>query len=576
MINGLEEFYKKIQNPILDESNFDTFVNAYAKHNFLDSQYKGNIGNVYSKGSEFYSPDDFNTFYAKIFNYWKNHLATTEISNTSSLYSLQQYFKNVKNVTTWEEAIAAIPPKRKGKYLNRLFDISQDSHQISSVDIHEQDGDTKHLPFDVKHILYVNVDLNHLHKLATKFLDKCEERKLPYLFDMQTGFRCDKSFSISSDTEHLLDYYQILQEIIKEDDDLKNYIYHPPVFSGVVDGWIGYESAEVAKNKDNEKFSHFILSKGFKRMVTDQPELVLMNKDGDKVELIDFACFDVIDNQIAYLSKLDRKLLKEYYNLSPRDLKNKKFLNSIFSSVKNEMLKGIQNKDFKFNDVIIDFKKSKFELFSKNKIHESKFTISHQDLEHSLSKTLYNIVDTYPKTKSLLQKGILKMAKKKDLDTTSFCMTNKDKLLFYKLFDRKKNKKKEERKIFKEPSIETKVQDFSNPLDTSNIKLLEDKTKVNNPHVYHLVKEEIIQDFPISSKQSSRFDGIMSTDDIRQSRIKLGFISSDIKSTTYSLKEEQIIQDLPINSKQKSRYQGIMTEAEIEFSREKIKTYCKK
>lgn len=527
MINSLEEFYKKIQNPILDESNFDIFINAYAKHNFLDSQYKGNIGNVYSKGSEFYSPDDFNTFYAKIFNYWKNHLATTEISNTSSLYSLQQYFKNVKNVTTWEEAIAAIPPKRKGKYLNRLFDISQDSHQISSVDIHEQDGDTKHLPFDVKHILYVNVDLNHLHKLATKFLDKCEERKLPYLFDMQTGFRCDKSFSISSDTEHLLDYYQILQEIIKEDDDLKNYIYHPPVFSGVVDGWIGYESAEVAKNKDNEKFSHFILSKGFKKMITDQPELVVMNEDGEKIELIDFACSDVIDNQITYLSKLDRKQLKEYYNLSPRDLKNKNFLNSMFSSVKNEMLKGIENKDFKFDDVIIDSKKRKFELFSKNRIHESKFTISHQDLECSLSKTLYNIVNTYPKTKDLLQKGILKMAKEKNLDTTSFCMMNKDKLLFYKLFDRKREKREEKRKILKKTTTETKMQNFSEPLDTDNIKSLKNKTKVHNLHVYHFTKEKIIQ-------------------------------------------------DLPINSKQKSRYQGIMTEAEIEVSREKIKTYCKK
>lgn len=34
MITNLEEFYKKIQNPILDYKNFDALITAYAKHNF--------------------------------------------------------------------------------------------------------------------------------------------------------------------------------------------------------------------------------------------------------------------------------------------------------------------------------------------------------------------------------------------------------------------------------------------------------------------------------------------------------------------------------------------------------------
>ena len=68
----------------------------------------------------------------------------------------------------------------------------------------------------------------------------------------------------------------------------------------------------------------------------------------------------------------------------------------------------------------------------------------------------------------------------------------------------------------------------------------------------------------------------MSDEEIRQSRIKLGFISPDIQpDTTYRLKKDQIIQDLPIYSKEPSRYQGRMTEEEIKGAQKKIGVYKK-
>ena len=64
----------------------------------------------------------------------------------------------------------------------------------------------------------------------------------------------------------------------------------------------------------------------------------------------------------------------------------------------------------------------------------------------------------------------------------------------------------------------------------------------------------------------------MSNEEIRNSQIKLGFISEEIKNnTTYHLTRNEIIQDLPIYSTQETRYKGIMTDAEIEESKEKIK-----
>jgi len=138
--------------------------------------------------------------------------------------------------------------------------------------------------------------------------------------------------------------------------------------------------------------------------------------------------------------------------------------------------------------------------------------------------------------------------------------------------------KKDKRKVEKKKNFNRQTaQDFTNFFGTTSTKLLEDKKKENNPFLYHLTKDQIIQDLPINSKEASRFKGVMSEDEIRQSQIKLGFISPNLDlDSTYRLKKDQIIQDLPIYSKEESRYQGVMTEQEIENSKQKIKTFCKK
>ena len=526
MITNLEEFYKNIQNPILEEENFNTLIHTYSKHNFLDSEYKGDIKSVYSKGNGTFSPSDLNTFYAKVFNYWKKYLTISKIPNTSSLYSLQQYFKNVKDVSTWRDAVDAFPIKRKNEYLNKLLDISGGSQQISSVNIHEKDESMSSLPFNVEHILYVNVDLEYLHKFATKFLDKCEEKHIPYLFNINTDWRCDDSFTISSDSKHLLNYYQILLEITKENKDLKEHIYHPPVFSGIVDGFIGYESADMVKNRENQQVSHLILSKSFKKMISNQPQLPL-NQDEEPITLVDLISSNIVSDKIDYLSNLDRKQLMDYFGLKPRDLKSRKFLNLMFSTVKEELLSGISDKSFNFNDIEISYRKRK----------NKSITISHEDLERSLSSSFKNITDKYPKTKKMIQHAILNTAKKVGIDGDKFCLKKENKDIFSSIFQEKK------------------------------------KTTLSGNNQY---------DFQKYINQARLVDTIISEQNVNQARLVDTIISEqDVDArgddfSIYHLTKEQIIQDLPIYSKEESRFQGVMSEQEIEISREKIKTYCKK
>lgn len=93
---------------------------------------------------------------------------------------------------------------------------------------------------------------------------------------------------------------------------------------------------------------------------------------------------------------------------------------------------------------------------------------------------------------------------------------------------------------------------------------------------YSLKKEQIIQDLPINSKEQSRYQGIMTKNEIRESRIKLGFINPQMdNTTTYSLKKEQRILALPIYSTEESRFQVGMSNQEIKAAQKRIGTYKK-
>lgn len=573
MITNLEEFYKKIQNPILNDDNFDRLLETYSRHNFLENNYTGYMNTVYADRPGVFNFKKMEDFYTKRFNYWKKRLVNAELTNSDSLYSLQQYFKGVSDAKNKEEAIASFPNKKKAKYLNLLFPILKDSYRVSSNDIYEDDHN---IPFPIEHHLYVNVDLEYLYILAGEFLEQCEAKNLPYLFNIESSFSSDKSFVVQSDTQHLLEYYKILSDIITKYPNLKEHIKHPPALSGVLDNSIGYQSAEVEKGQLTNEYSHLILAKGFKKILSVQPNLTISDDDGEKISVVDVACERILEEQIEGLANLDKKVLKDYYNLKPRDLNNKKFLNSLFENIKKEMLRGIQAKDFKFNDVVVNTKKR--HLFRRNSVNQEQLVISHEKLSQALANTYKKIVDESPNAKSLLQQGILQMAKEKGLDTTTFSMTSKEKKLFKKELA-KKEKKKSQAKKQKQKNETKDILKLIGANDvkligTNNVKLIENKEKKPIPDTtYHLQKEQIIQDLPIYSKQESRFQGRMSEEQIKSSKIKLGFIRSD---TTYRLKRDQIIQDLPIHSKQESRFQGRMSEEEIIKSQEKIKTYCKK
>ena len=103
----------------------------------------------------------------------------------------------------------------------------------------------------------------------------------------------------------------------------------------------------------------------------------------------------------------------------------------------------------------------------------------------------------------------------------------------------------------------------SKDVDNEDVKLLEDKYNIeyDNNDVLRLENKYDIEDVELSQTKKKG----------PESKINNFQIDSVFPNVSYHLVKDEIIQDLPIYSKQKSRWQGVMTDQEIKASQLKIR-----
>ncbi len=603
---NLKELYRTLPNPLMDDDVFDALIQTYSQKFSFNSDYYDYLSRIttQSKGGAFYHPQDRDAFLSTAFNIWKHNVGEP----------LKTVLDEEEDATTMEDALSKLPAKKWMPYVENYLDEKHYWTYINSNDLHDNSTKDYPFPFDIEHRLYVNINTVASHKLGLLFLNKCEEKGLPYVFKFTDHFNRDDNFVIYTDTEHLSDYYDILTEIKKENPDLDQYISRPPILSGVVDGWIGYGS----ESYNNESSFNYVRSQvinsafddALKDAVFTNPELPIKIED-DEFSLIDEVAWRIVEKQVDYLQKLKKKDLKSYYGLKPRDLNKSKFLDNFFYQVKDHMLESIHQKSLKFEP---------FSFSYRNK-GNSTIDIKSEDFQRALLSAFPDLLETYKGIKEMVRNTIIERGKEKGIDGKNFAFDSYvvDNLIkgkakkalhpvsdekFHAVIDergttgykpvtritksiseskdkRDTKKSKESTATRKEGSTQTKKEAKTEKIDQKPV----NKKKPEKPSttsatsmpkqigtsLYNLKKNQIIQDLPINSNQSSRYQGMMSEEEIRQSRIKLGFISPDIQpDTTYRLKKDQIIQDLPINSKEPSRYQGRMSDEEIRQSRIKL------
>ena len=604
------DIYNNIANPFFNESTLDTLAEAYSKRHFgLGGFYSSLVSTTTKEYVGKYDPKESDKFYATAFNKWKKGIVSltkkefeylkARNSYDDRLIKLRNYLKTVPDVTTEEEARKIMSQKFQDEDLNSAMDDYRwDSISWGTGWMHVKSrylNGKRGNDFPVYHRLYLNIEPVDIHKVANELTKKCDAYGIPYYFKYDEYGNRDDTFVIYSDTEKLPFYIDMLQEIAKENPEIKSRSKTPPVLTGKIDGWIGYGSEPEEKNGKKRSFNS-VRSKCIEKAIGEEFEnWFSLNKNakityqGKEITLMEYISILATEKEINRMKlritqKPDNKTQEEYeryLGYSEKDLDNPALIQEIYTKIKNEIKSNWDTPGVGVKSLEITNGDKKITFYS-HSVKELKDLAVPYVMKHD--KVFRERVKNKIKQLSAAE-GI-------DIEKYCFDIGSKESLLKQdQENDQMNNLYQAAQKYAKKHGIpeprakglyESNI-DYLNYLSKyakdNNIKKNKEQQTQSTPKkstTYRLKKDQIIQDLPIYSKEPSRYQGRMSDEEIRQSRIKLGFISPDIQpDTTYRLKKDQIIQDLPIYSKEPSRYQGRMTEEEIQESKAKILSYKK-
>ena len=120
---------------------------------------------------------------------------------------------------------------------------NSDFHYIASRKTPEDYRTTLFNDSHFDHRFYINIKPERIYEFLSIFLDKCREKELPYYFKFEerggNHARAD-TLVIYTKQDNLLNYYEALKEMEKENPELKDMVGKPALLVGEIDGWIGY------------------------------------------------------------------------------------------------------------------------------------------------------------------------------------------------------------------------------------------------------------------------------------------------------------------------------------------------
>ena len=604
------DIYNGVTNPLDEDRVLDILAQAYSQRHFgLGGFYSQLVTTTEKEYKGRYNPEEYNKFYATAFNKWKNGIVSltkeefeelkARKSYDDRLIKLRNYLKTVPDVKTEEEARKIMNQDFNDDDLNNAMeDYRWDSiswgtgwEHVKSRYLNGKRGND----IQVTHRLYLNVEPIDVYTVANELIKKCDEHEMPYYFKFDNYGNRDDTLVVYSDTEKLPFYIEKLQEIAKENPEIRARSKTPPVLTGKIDGWIGYGSEPEVKNGTRSSFN-LVRSKCIEQAFTEEFEnWFSTNKNstvtyhGKTLTLMEYIAVLRTKQELSKMKKRlelkpDNKTQEEYENrlgYNSNDLKKPSLISKIYSGIKKSIQDNWGNPNQKYETIKVNNGTRTISIYG-YKVKDLKDLVVPYVMKHD--------EDFRKRVKNKIKE--LSAAEGIDIEKYCFDISSKERLL-------KQDQNNEQmEKLYQSAQKYAKKHGISEPrakgLYESNKAYLNYlsqyakdnniKTKKASPEkstsmsdtTYRLKKDQIIQDLPIYSKEPSRYQGRMPDEEIKQSRIKLGFISPDIQpDTTYHLKKDQIIQDLPIYSKEPSRYQGRMTEEEIRGAQKKIGV-CKK
>ena len=372
----LVDIYTSIKNPLEDEELLKKIVLEYSKSDRTNLLGSSNLYSLLvtinkSKDSSSINLEDREDFLVKTYNQWIENMISLDDAHIQYLESnykmdakeIQQYLKSFGKVSSIEDI--------KRLKSNPLFDKEINDWELQDGWEHIKSkyisGRTEN-GISVKHRLYVSCQNQDMWRLAQLFKSKCEEQQIPFYFKLGMSAERDDKMVIYADTDNLLKYINILQEIAKENPEIIQRCGKPPILTGKIDGWIGIGDEPPKKNGKNQSYNSLRAE-----IFEDSIEEVLLSS------IADFKGKDVIykGKQIKFnelflkqatqtiIDRLDRnkdsKLnLLSKYGVREEDLSDVKFKKYIKSHLRGEIQKGLNK--------LIDVKDIKSQLLGNNGI----------------------------------------------------------------------------------------------------------------------------------------------------------------------------------------------------------------
>lgn len=527
MINNLQELYNHITNPLDDDYTIQKMIAAYQQEQYLEEK-----------------NDEQHWIYEYFLQRRNNRSGFAErdinLEIPASIFSIE-------NIYTDQNMIPY------AKYLN--YSLRQPFFRCSP-DFISNDKDftkmynpndnynhwlTKDKWLTKSYVFSLCFSSDSVRSFTVRsFLDKIHEKQQDSEFLVYTSYGSRyTSFEIYVDEENLLDCYRVLHEVLEENKDIKENAIHPFLGAGIIDDVIGiryapfdnyYESSSIF-----DKSVYQAIRNSYRTLLRKQPNLAVVNDDGEKVSLINAIVSKIIATKREDKSSLSSSQLS---NLSSRQLK--KLKKSLVNDISNLLTQGGN----------IPMGIAINTGFTKK---ADKILFTNKEIREGIKALLPKVVKSHPKFLDIIKQNVRNQYSKSNYDPEKLCLP-KD---FLTIQEEKNPAENSDKKV---KTAHQKSQDTSkdnNPGYQNSffnsypigipgpvyqpqpmpqpILLLEDKSLTpadssSSPDFYHYTKEEIIQDLAINSREEQFFQSIgMSDDEITASQEKI----NSVKVKTY-------------------------------------------
>lgn len=320
----MEVMSNKIQNPLNDQNTLIKVFESYSKSTKGRSFYNELLHTT--RGVDINDEKSFNKFYVFMFNNWRNRILHygqvkfVDLFPHNNFPRLIEYLKFIPEPKTKED----VDKIMRGKFISDngnpykekdIFDLKVtrwDSnnkgkwYSCASGDIF----DYKNKYMKEEHILFVNVNQEQIYNFASVFVNMCDEKELPYDFKLNLAGQRDDGFQIYTDSEHLIDFINIVEEIKEKYPYFIDMNKEVPLLTGKISDGLSYGSNITDKeNLSYEDYFTFrcnIIAQAINSTTVDyirKNKNRKLNYHNMELPLYEFLALKAKDNYIEKLKK---------------------------------------------------------------------------------------------------------------------------------------------------------------------------------------------------------------------------------------------------------------------------------